>query len=129
MIVEPAWLTEQEAIALNQEAVADSDEAHALPSMERLEGAIARPQQLFAYEGVGDPLVLDARLCIAIAAAHPFEQGNKRTAWAALTLFLANNGYLLYPPNDPTFGRAGCRDQARHSRRCLDPHLEVMDPE
>ena len=62
MIVEPAWLTEQEAIALNQEAVADSDEAHALLSMERLEGAIARPQQLFAYEGVGDPLALGVRL-------------------------------------------------------------------
>jgi death on curing protein len=38
-------------------------------------------------------VVLAVRLLAAIAQAHAFEQGNKRTAFAAARLFLRANGY------------------------------------
>jgi death-on-curing protein len=36
-----------------------------------------------------------AVLAGAIVVNHPFEQGNKRTAFAAMQTFLAVNGYIL----------------------------------
>ena len=59
-----------------------------------LEGALARPQNAFAY-GENDIVVLGVRLFTGIAQAHAFEQGNKRTAFASLRLFLHPNGFDL----------------------------------
>ena len=46
----------------------------------------------FAY-GEEDLVALAVRLLMGIAQAHAFEQGNKRTAFAALRLCLRINGY------------------------------------
>jgi death on curing protein len=54
--------------------------------------ALARPRNAFVY-GEEDMVVLAVRLLAAIAQAHAFEQGNKRTAFAAARLFLRANGY------------------------------------
>ena len=59
-----------------------------------LESALARPQNAFAY-GEEDIVVLAVRLMAGIAQAHAFEQGNKRTAFVALRLFLHPNGFDL----------------------------------
>jgi death on curing protein len=59
-----------------------------------LESALARPQNAFAY-GEGDIIVLGVRLMVGIAQAHAFEQGNKRTAFVSLRLFLRPNGFDL----------------------------------
>jgi death on curing protein len=55
-----------------------------------LEGALARPHNAFAY-GEDDLTVLAVRLLAGIAQSHPFEQGNKRTAFVAMVQFLINN--------------------------------------
>jgi len=46
----------------------------------------------FAY-GEEDITVLAVALMAGISRAHAFEQGNKRTAFAAMRLFLRANGY------------------------------------
>jgi len=51
-----------------------------------------RPRNAFAY-GEEDIVVLAVVLMAGIARAHAFEQGNKRTAFAALRLFLRINGF------------------------------------
>ncbi len=62
----------------------------------RDKGAIdsARPRNLAAH---GNPDAADlapAYIC-GPTAGHPFVDGNKRTAWVAGRLFLADNGYRL----------------------------------
>lgn len=69
-------------------------ERHFLRDRGLLEGALARPQNAFAY-GEDDIVVLGVRLMAGIALAHAFEQGNKRTAFASLRLFLRPNGFEL----------------------------------
>jgi death-on-curing protein len=60
-----------------------------------LESALARPRNLHAYEGMEDVSKLAAAYAVAIARNHPFVDGNKRTAFVAMALFLALNGFRL----------------------------------
>jgi death-on-curing protein len=60
----------------------------------RLEAALSRPQSLAAYESP-DAAALAAAYAYGLARYHPFADGNKRTAWVAARLFLADNGYTL----------------------------------
>ena len=60
-----------------------------------LASAPMRPRQLFHYDGVEDLAALAVRLMMAVVTAHPFEQGNKRTGFAAAEVFLEANGWLL----------------------------------
>ncbi|MEO6856741.1 MAG: type II toxin-antitoxin system death-on-curing family toxin, partial [Rhodoferax sp.] len=56
--------------------------------------ALARPQQLANY-AEPDAADLAASYGVGIARNHPFIDGNKRTAFVAVELFLALNGYAL----------------------------------
>ena len=58
-----------------------------------LEAAIARPQQLAHYSQVEAIGVLGASLAWSLLRNHPFSDGDKRSAFAALTIFLDINGY------------------------------------
>jgi death on curing protein len=60
-----------------------------------LESAVARPKQLEAYGGIESASHLGGALAWAILRNHPFSDGNKRTAFAALNIFLERNGYRL----------------------------------
>ncbi len=57
--------------------------------------AIARPENLAAYGDDVDLPVLAAALPWAILRNHPFTDGNKRTALAALSIFIERNGWEL----------------------------------
>jgi death-on-curing protein len=88
------WLPIEVVIELNRALVEMTGERHFLRDRGLLESALARPQNAFAY-GEDDIVVLAVRLMAGIAQAHAFEQGNKRTAFASLRLFLHPNGYDL----------------------------------
>jgi len=79
-------------VEINEELVAITGEPHFLRDRGSLEGALARPQNAFAY-GEEDVVALAVRLLAGIAQSHPFEQGNKRTAFVAMVKFLNANGY------------------------------------
>jgi death-on-curing protein len=57
-----------------------------------LESAMARPRNLFAYAQASSVAELGAALAWALLRNHPFMDGNKRAAFAALTMFLELNG-------------------------------------
>jgi death-on-curing protein len=63
-----------------------------------LESAIARPLNLYTYGEVNTVAALGAALAWAILRNHPFADGNKRAAFAALTIFFDLNGYALTCP-------------------------------
>lgn len=63
-----------------------------------LESALARPRN---HAGYNDPDIaeLGAFYALGISRNHPFIDGNKRTAWSALVLFLSLNGMHFEPPD------------------------------
>lgn len=62
-----------------------------------VESALARPRNLYAYEGVTDVARLAAAYGFGIARNHPFVDGNKRTALLVVAVFCAMNGRRFDP--------------------------------
>ena len=89
---EPHWLPAEVVIEHNRRELAGTGEHHFLRDIGLLESALARPRNFFGY-GEEDIVVLSVAVMAGIARAHSFEQGNKRTAFAAMRLFLRANGY------------------------------------
>ncbi len=57
--------------------------------------AMARPQNLAAYGDRPDVADLAAAYAFGLARNHPFLDGNKRTAFVVMELFLTLNGHTL----------------------------------
>jgi death-on-curing protein len=91
---EPRWRPNTAAIEINRAAVAMTGERHFVRDAGLLDSAMARPRNAFYY-GKEDIVALAVRLLAALAQAHAFEQGNKRTAFIAMAEFLLMNIYDL----------------------------------
>jgi death-on-curing protein len=89
---EPRWLSVEAVIEINRRLVAITGEHHLLRDRGLLEGALARPQNAFAY-GEEDVIALAVRLMAGIVHSHAFEQGNKRTGFVAMVQLLMENGF------------------------------------
>ncbi len=87
---EPVWLDRPVILAIHDRQLLDHGGASGVRDEGLLESALARPRQHAAY-GEPDLAELAALHAIAIAHNHPFIDGNKRTAYVALELFLAKN--------------------------------------
>jgi death-on-curing protein len=88
---EPIWLPVEVIVEHNRLELADTGEHHFVRDYGLLESASARPRNAFAY-GEDDIIALAVTLMDGVSRTHAFEQGNKRTAFAALRLFLRANG-------------------------------------
>jgi len=91
---EPNWLDADLIIEFNEIAVGATGEPHILRDRGLLESAVARPINYWNY-GETDAVVLAVALLVGIGRNHPFVQGNKRCAFAAMEYFLYLNGYEL----------------------------------
>lgn len=60
-----------------------------------LSSALARPRNLLAYGESADAVSLAASYVFGISRNHPFFDGNKRTAFVVMELFLDLNGWAL----------------------------------
>jgi death-on-curing protein len=89
---EPRWLPIEAVIEHNRLEVEATGERHFLRDCGLLDSALARPKNFYGF-GQEDVIALAVALLSGIARAHAFEQGNKRTAFAAMRLFLRANGY------------------------------------
>ena len=56
-----------------------------------LEAALARARQQWTYEPTSDLASLAAAYAFGLARAHPFSDGNKRTAFVTMMTFLGLN--------------------------------------
>ena len=88
------WLEASVALAVHDEQLAEHGGAGGVRDAGLLESALARPLQLASY---GEPDVADlaAAYGFGIARNPPFIDGNKRTAFVAVELFLVLNGWSL----------------------------------
>ncbi len=86
------FLTSMDIIALHEHAMSMSDQAPAvLVREDMLHSAVAQARQLAWYENA--PIAAVAvHLCTRIALAHPWIDGNKRTAAYSGLQFAALNG-------------------------------------
>ena len=85
------WLSRQIVLAIHDQQLAEHGGVAGVRDDGLLESALARPLNRANY---CDPDIaeLAGLYAIAIARNHPFIDGNKRTAYVALELFLAING-------------------------------------
>jgi death-on-curing protein len=100
-VSEPAWVDADDLIEFNRLTVEDTGEPHLLVLPDMLDSAVYRPRHVRDYGGVEDVVALGCALACSIAQNHPFQQGNKRTAQAALFRFLWINDYTFRDPDDP----------------------------
>ena len=88
------WLSPAVLRAVHEEQLAEHGGASGMRDAGLFESAMARPQNLVAY-GKPDIADLAAAYGYGLARNHPFIDGNKRTAFVAVELFIALNGRRL----------------------------------
>lgn len=92
---EPTWVRRETLELLHSESIAEHGGLDGLRDEGLFESALARPQNLLAYEGVTDVARLAACYAFGLAKNHAFHDGNKRVAFIAAGLFLRLNGWRL----------------------------------
>jgi death-on-curing protein len=95
------WLQREVILAVHEEQLAEHGGATGVRDEGLMDSALARPRHLAAH-GEQDHADLAAAYGYGLARNHPFIDGNKRTAFVAVELFLALNGWAL------TAGDADC---------------------
>jgi len=88
------WLQTDVVLAVHEEQLAEHGGAGGTRDTGLLESALARPRNLALY-GTPDSADLAAAYGYGLARNHPFIDGNKRTAFVAVELFLVLNGWHL----------------------------------
>lgn len=92
---EPIWIDRKALELLHDESLAEHGGLPGIRDEGLLESALARPRNLFAYEGTVETARLAASYAFGLASNHPFADGNKRAAFIASALFLRLNGTPL----------------------------------
>ncbi|MEY2890974.1 MAG: hypothetical protein RJA98_882 [Pseudomonadota bacterium] len=101
------WVDRRALELLHDESIAEHGGLPGLRDEGLLESALARPANLAAY-GQPDVADLAAAYGIGVAKNHPFVDGNKRSAFLAIGLFLAlNRCRLLTTQADATLTMLG----------------------
>ncbi|MGK7951850.1 MAG: type II toxin-antitoxin system death-on-curing family toxin [Xenococcaceae cyanobacterium] len=91
----PVWIEPIALKLLHGESLAEHGGLAGIRDEGLLMSALARPQNLFAYENVTDISRLAAAYAYGITKNHPFVDGNKRAAFLSIGLFLALNDFIL----------------------------------
>ena len=93
---EPEWVDAEIVLDIHEEQLALFGGPSGVRDQGLLESALARPQNQSAY-GESDLAALAAAYAFGIAKNHPFVDGNKRTAFATLIVFLGLNDIAFAP--------------------------------
>ena len=100
---EPRWIDRVALELLHAESIAEHGGSPGLRDEGLLQSALARPQNLFAYEECSDLARLAASYGFGLAKNHAFVDGNKRAALLAIGLFLMLNGQRLSASQPETY--------------------------
>jgi len=99
---EPEWLDIAIVLDVHAEQLALFGGADGVRDHGLIESALGRPRHKFTY-GESDLAALAAAYAFGIARNHPFVDGNKRTAFASMIIFLGLNGIDFdVPPPEAT---------------------------
>ncbi len=85
------WLTRDMVEAFHRESLVEFGGADGIRDEGLLLSALARPENIQAYEPEADVFRLAAAYCTGVVKNHPFIDGNKRTGTLCAIAFLALN--------------------------------------
>ncbi|HQU92963.1 MAG TPA: type II toxin-antitoxin system death-on-curing family toxin [Pyrinomonadaceae bacterium] len=88
---EPVWIILESVYSIHTAQIAEHGGSDGIRDEGLLLSALARPQNVFAYNDDADHASLAAAYAFGIAKNHPFIDGNKRTALVVMRTFLALN--------------------------------------
>ena len=116
------YLTLADILAIHDDQVARYGGATGLRDPGQLESALFRPQT-----GYYDDIVAEAAaLWESLSQNHPFVDGNKRTAFAAMYTFLAINGVELTADAEATWAfMSGLYEAGRFRFDEIEPWLRA----
>jgi death on curing protein len=89
------WVADGVVLAIHEAQLAEHGGMAGIRDVGLLSSALARPLNLDAYGDNPDAASLAAAYAFGIARNHPFLDGNKRTAFVVMELFLNLNGWIL----------------------------------
>ncbi|HUR43629.1 MAG TPA: type II toxin-antitoxin system death-on-curing family toxin [Aestuariivirga sp.] len=89
------WLTRNMVEAFHRESLARFGGADGIRDEGLLLSALARAENIHAYEPESDHFRLAAAYCVGVIKNHPFVDGNKRTGVLCGVVFLKLNGVEL----------------------------------
>lgn len=89
------WVLDSVVLAIHDAQLAEHGGIAGIRDEGLLSSALARPRNVEAYGANVDAASLAAAYAFGIARNHPFLDGNKRTAFVVLELFLDLNGWQL----------------------------------
>lgn len=89
------WVQDSVVLAIHEAQLAEHGGIAGIRDEGLLSSALARPRNLDAYGDDPDAASLAASYAFGIARNHPFLDGNKRTAFVVMELFLNLNGWIL----------------------------------
>jgi death-on-curing protein len=88
------WIAKATILSIHSAQLAEHGGISGIRDQGLLDSALARPELKVQY-GEADVALLAAAYAYGIARNHPFLDGNKRTAYVAMELFLMKNGVEL----------------------------------
>jgi len=90
-VKEPLWLERKALLTMHEAQIREHGGGYGVRDKGLLESALARPIQLFNYGESPDLCQLAAAYGFDVAKNHPFVDGNKRTAFQCMFVFLYIN--------------------------------------
>lgn len=101
MKIAPRFLSIEDVLILHLIAIEDQGGNPSLRDRGLLESAIAMPRQQVSGQFLHDDIpAMAAAYAFHICRNHPFIDGNKRAALAAMVAFLADNGWSFDASTD-----------------------------
>ena len=100
---EPVWVSKRAVLALHSEQLAEHGGSDGMRDESLLDSALAKPQNVFAYDKDATIFRLAASYALGIARNHAFIDGNKRTSLVVSILFLNRNGWDVEAPKEEVY--------------------------
>ncbi|MGK7929707.1 MAG: type II toxin-antitoxin system death-on-curing family toxin [Spirulina sp.] len=120
---EPFWLSDDIILAIHTAQIEEHGGSLGIRDANLLSASLARPRHLLAY-GQPNLLELAAAYGYGIAKNHPFIDGNKRTAFMAMYVFLGLNDYWLDAPENDAIAMMEGLASDRETQASLAQWLE-----
>ena len=89
------WIVDSVVLAIHEAQLAEHGGMVGIRDEGLLASALARPRNVRAYGEAPDAAALAAAYAFGLSRNHPFLDGNKRTAFVVMELFLNLNGWNL----------------------------------
>ncbi len=90
--VEPLWVSRLVLDAVHLDQLREHGGLPGVREENTLEAVLARPRQRWHHEPRSDLATLAAAYGWGLVTSHPYRDGNKRTAFLAMAIFLGLNG-------------------------------------